>query len=94
MSTPTIIGTETEFGISVKNAREQDPIAASTLVVNAYRSRNIPTISWDYAQESPLMDARGFIDESQKPIVEEDAYSVINDILINGGSLLCRPCTP
>ncbi len=85
MSTPTIIGTETEFGISVKNAREQDPIAASTLVVNAYRSRNIPTISWDYAQESPLMDARGFIDESQKPIVEEDTYSVINDILINGG---------
>ena len=85
MSTPTIIGTETEFGISVKNAREQDPIAASTLVVNAYKSRNIPSISWDYAQESPLMDARGFIDESQKPVVDEDTYSVINDILINGG---------
>ncbi len=85
MSTPTIIGTETEFGISVKNAREQDPIAASTLVVNAYKSRNIPSISWDYAQESPLMDARGFIDVSQKPVVEEDTYSVINDILINGG---------
>lgn len=85
MPTPTIIGTETEFGISVKNAREQDPIAASTLVVNAYKSRNIPTISWDYAQESPLMDARGFIDESHKPVVEEDTYSVINDILINGG---------
>ena len=85
MSVPTIIGTETEFGISVKNAREQDPIAASTLVVNAYKSRNIPTISWDYAQESPLMDARGYMAESQNLSVETENYNVINDILINGG---------
>ena len=85
MSVPTIIGTETEFGISVKNAREQDPIAASTLVVNAYKSRNVPTISWDYAQESPLMDARGFMEEVQNPAVEDDNNNVINDILINGG---------
>ena len=85
MSVPTIIGTETEFGISVKNAREQDPIAASTLVVNAYKSRNLSTITWDYAQESPLMDARGFIEESQNPLGEDDNNNVINDILINGG---------
>lgn len=85
MSVPTIIGTETEFGISVKNAREQDPIAASTLVVNAYKSRNFSTITWDYAQESPLMDARGFIEESQNPLGEDDNNNVINDILINGG---------
>ena len=85
MAVPTIIGTETEFGISVKNAREQDPIAASTLVVNAYKSRNIPTISWDYAQESPLIDARGFIAEGENPPVEDGNNSVINDILVNGG---------
>ncbi len=85
MAVPTIIGTETEFGISVKNAREQDLVAASTLVVNAYKSRNIPTIMWDYAQESPLMDARGFTVESDKPVSEDANNSVINDILINGG---------
>lgn len=85
MTVPTIIGTETEFGISVKNAREQDPVAASTLVVNAYKSRNIPTISWDYAQESPMLDARGFIAESEQQPSEDANNSVINDILINGG---------
>ena len=85
MTVPTIIGTETEFGISVKNAGEQDPIAASSLVVNAYKSRNIPTISWDYAQESPLMDARGFIAEGEKQQVQDANSSVINDILVNGG---------
>ncbi len=85
MAVPTIIGTETEFGISVKNAREQDLVAASTLVVNAYKSRNIPTIMWDYAQESPLMDARGFTVEGDKPVSEDANNSVINDILINGG---------
>ncbi len=85
MTVPTIIGTETEFGISVKNAREQDPVAASTLVVNAYKSRNIPSISWDYAQESPMLDARGFTVEGEKPSSEDANNSVINDILINGG---------
>ena len=85
MAVPTIIGTETEFGISVKNARQQDPVAASTLVVNAYKSRNIPTISWDYAQESPMMDARGFTAEGEPPPAEDANNSVVNDILINGG---------
>ncbi len=85
MAVPTIIGTETEFGISVKNAREQDPIAASTLVVNAYKSQNLTTISWDYAQESPLMDARGFVAEGEHISVDTVNSSVINDILINGG---------
>ena len=85
MAVPTIIGTETEFGISVKNAREQDPVAASTLVVNAYKSRNIPMISWDYAQENPMLDARGFTAEIEKQPSEDANNSVINDILINGG---------
>lgn len=85
MSIPTIIGTETEFGISVKNAREQDPIAASTLVVNAYKSRNLTSVSWDYGQESPLMDARGYIADTDTIQNDESNNSVINDILINGG---------
>ena len=85
------MGTETEYGISVKNAREQDPVAASTLVVNAYKTArgDIPSatssVTWDYEQESPLMDARGFLAEADTPISEADTNSVINDILINGG---------
>jgi len=85
------MGTETEYGISVKNAREQDPVAASTLVVNAYKTSrgDIPSttssVTWDYEQESPLMDARGFLAEADTPISESDTNSVVNDILINGG---------
>ncbi len=85
------MGTETEYGISVKNAREQDPVAASTLVVNAYKSAkgNIPSaaasVTWDYEQESPLMDARGFLVEPEMPVSEADTTNVVNDILINGG---------
>lgn len=85
------MGTETEYGISVKNAREQDPVAASTLVVNAYKTSrgDIPSatssVTWDYEQESPLMDARGFLAEAETPISEADANSVVNDILMNGG---------
>ena len=41
MTVPTIMGTETEYGISVKNARDPDPVAASTLVVNIYKDRGI-----------------------------------------------------
>ena len=85
------MGTETEYGISVKNAREQDPVAASTLVVNAYKScsTDLPgattSVTWDYEQESPLMDARGFQAEVETPISEADASHAVNDILVNGG---------
>ncbi len=91
MRTPIIMGTETEYGISVKNAREQDPVAASTLVVNAYKScvADLPSpgasVTWDYEQESPLMDARGFQAEADRIPAEPDTGSTVNDILINGG---------
>ena len=91
MEIPIIMGTETEYGISVKNAREQDPVAASTLVVNAYKScrGDLPSrataVTWDYGQESPLMDARGFQAEVETAVTEADTSSAVNDILINGG---------
>ena len=85
VDTPIIIGTETEYGIAIKNVSEQDPVAVSTLVVNIYKDNNLKKITWDYDQESPLVDARGFISkgENQKPDKEEN--TIINDILFNGG---------
>ena len=71
MSFPSIIGTETEYGISVRNVKEQDPVAASMLVVSSYSQKDVGSadestendIYWDYDQESPLTDARGFVYE-------------------------------
>jgi proteasome accessory factor A len=85
MTSPMIMGTETEYGISVKNARDQDPVAASTLVVNAYKDRELKGVTWDYDQESPLMDARGFMSEGESDTPDRENNSLINDILINGG---------
>ena len=86
VDTPIIIGTETEYGISIKNAVEQDPVAASALVVNVYKDSNLKKITWDYQQETPFIDARGGIisgGENQTP--DEDENTIINDVLFNGG---------
>ena len=41
MSFPSIIGTETEYGISVRNVKEQDPVATSMLVVSSYSQEDV-----------------------------------------------------
>ena len=85
MSIPKIMGIETEYGITIKNAQNQDPVSASTLVVNSYKDKDLKKIMWDYAQENPLMDARGFQSEGENDTPDKDANCVINDILVNGG---------
>lgn len=85
MTFPSIIGTETEYGIAIKNVKEQDPVGASMLVVNSYKDRDAEQVTWDYDQETPLMDARGFITEGESSVPKAEDNSVINDILINGG---------
>jgi len=85
MSIPKIMGIETEYGIAVKNAQNQDPVSASTLVVNSYKDKDLKKIMWDYAQENPFMDARGFQSEGENDTPDEDSNCVINDILVNGG---------
>ena len=83
--TPIIVGTETEYGISIKNAVEQDPVAASALVVNVYKDSNLKKITWDYQQETPFIDARGGISGGENQTPDEDENTIINDVLFNGG---------
>ncbi|GIX06283.1 MAG: proteasome accessory factor PafA2 [Candidatus Poribacteria bacterium] len=80
-----VMGIETEYGITVKRSAEFDPVAASTLVVNSYKDRAKRQVAWDYEQENPLMDARGFQSEPSAPPPDEESSAVINDILTNGG---------
>ncbi len=60
MAIPTVMGTEIEFGIMVKHDPDFDPISSCVLIVNAYREDPDGHILWDYDQENPLADARGF----------------------------------
>jgi len=85
MAVPKIMGSETEYGISVRHAESYDQVAASALVVNSYKNEDIKRVVWDYAQESPLMDARGFKLDVDKVPEEQQRSSIADDILINGG---------
>ncbi|QLQ11841.1 MAG: proteasome accessory factor PafA2 [Nocardioidaceae bacterium] len=87
-----VVGTETEFGISVQGQPTANPMVASSQVVNAYASSTLRArrARWDFEEESPLRDARGFdmsrevADASQ--LTDED-LGLANVILTNGARL-------
>jgi proteasome accessory factor A len=73
---------ETEFGIIVRGAAEPNPIAASSALINAYVASLSQRIEWDFQDESPGRDARGFVREpSMAPAVETH---LVNTVLTNG----------
>ncbi len=89
-----VLGTEVEYGISVAGQPNANAMLLSALVVNAYASgltRGRPRRpAWDFEEESPLRDARGF--EVGRRVAaefleaEEDA-GMANVILTNGARL-------
>ena len=63
MTVRRVMGIETEYGISVPGDPTANPMLLSGQVVNAYatgRGIRAARASWDYADEQPLRDARGF----------------------------------
>ena len=84
MAIPTVMGTEIEFGIMVKNDPDFDPISSCVLIVNAYREDPDGNILWDYDQENPLADARGFQVEGEKYTPNQQENIARNKTLING----------
>lgn len=84
MSIPKVMGTEIEFGITVKNDRDFDPISSCVLLVNAYREDHTGKILWDYDQENPLVDARGFQVDGEKYTPNQQENIARNKTLVNG----------
>ena len=86
------MGTEVEYGISVQGQPMANHMVASSQVVNAYASATVKArrARWDFEEESPLRDARGFdmsrqvADPSQ--LTDED-MGLANVILTNGARL-------
>src|SRR3954464_2845258 len=62
MSVRRVMGTEIEYGISVQGQPHANPMVACSQVVNAYASATVKArrARWDFEEESPLRDARGF----------------------------------
>src|SRR5918999_1956941 len=76
------MGIETEFGIAAPGAPEFNPVVSSSLLINTYAGA-LRRIRWDYEQESPLRDARGFEPMQPREPTEED-LGLANVILPNG----------
>ncbi|NLP38387.1 MAG: proteasome accessory factor PafA2 [Corynebacterium pollutisoli] len=81
------MGTETEYGISTPSHPGLSPIVTSTHAVVAYAAMNTGARSrWDYEEESPLKDTRGFDLRRYHtvPVVEPDAVGIANVVTTNG----------
>ena len=91
MALRKIMGVETEFGIIVRGSAESNPIAASSVLINAYvqemaraseGARAHAKVGWDFEDEHPDIDARGFAAEgAMAPEVETH---LVNAVLTNG----------
>ncbi len=86
-SFPRVLGTETEFGIASKDLAVSDPVANSIRVIAAYPSLPAPQGVWDYENENPLLDARGFEVEGERERPGPDYNRQLNKLLANGGRL-------
>jgi proteasome accessory factor A len=92
MSVRRVMGTETEYGISVAGQPQANPMLSSSQIVNAYAAARDGNrrARWDFEEESPLRDARGFdlgrnlADPSQ---LTDDDVGLANVILTNGARL-------
>lgn len=81
----SILGLETEYGVFVAGAAVQpDPISLSEAVI---RSVEAPGTSFDFADEQPLVDARGSVlpRHIAHPDLLTDEVRHINQMLANGG---------
>jgi Pup amidohydrolase len=85
MAIPKVCGIETEYGIVLRGAPDSNPITASSLLINAYIGRigrMSGGVGWDFEDEHPSWDARGFRpDDALAPEVETH---LVNTVLTNG----------
>jgi proteasome accessory factor A len=84
MAIPKVMGIETEYGITVRNQPDFNPILSSLLLINSYETYRSSRIRWDYEAESPLRDARGFEYAEERDVPSKEESRLINLILSNG----------
>jgi proteasome accessory factor A len=84
---PRVLGTETEFGIAAKDASAADPVSGSIAVIGHYTRLPAPGAIWDYENENPLLDARGFEVDGERERPNPDYNRQLNKVLANGGRL-------
>ncbi len=95
MTTRRVMGIETEYGVSVPGQPSSGAMVASSQVVNGWASGmadgpvRARRTRWDFEEENPLRDARGFdVGTSDHTAGEpDDELGLANVILTNGARL-------
>lgn len=82
-----ILGTETEFGIVAKSTEASDPVSNSIFLVNSYPSLPASSVLWNYENENPLLDARGYEADGERERPGPEYNRLLNKLLPNGGRL-------
>ncbi len=81
MAIPKVCGIETEYGIQAAGP-DGNPVTASSILVNAYAAEVERRTRWDFEDESPDKDARGYAREGAMPPMVETHLA--NTVLTNG----------
>ncbi|HEV8540704.1 MAG TPA: depupylase/deamidase Dop [Nitrospiraceae bacterium] len=87
MLQPRVLGTETEFGIAARDADAMDPVSNSLQLIGHYPALPAPHSIWDYENENPLLDVRGFEVEGERERPGPEYNRLLNKLLSNGGRL-------
>jgi proteasome accessory factor PafA2 len=80
VAVPKVCGIETEYGVALRGAGEANPVLASSMLINGYVEHH--KVGWDFDDESPGRDARGFAREGGQP--PEIETHLVNTVLTNG----------
>jgi Pup amidohydrolase len=77
---PKVCGIETEYGVTLRGVADPNPVLASSMLINGYVEHH--KVGWDFEDESPGRDARGFAREGAMP--PEIETHLVNTVLTNG----------
>ncbi len=85
MGVPKICGIETEYGIVSHGGGSDNPMVASSVLINSYIATLDRPIRWDFVDETPGNDARGTPRAGAMPPEVETGF--VNAVLTNGARL-------
>ena len=98
MTVKRVMGTETEYAVSLNTPDRYNPVQLSFDVVNGAADSHSKSIRWDYRQEDPVNDARGTRLEraAARPDMLTDApqLNITNVIAPQRRPRLCGPRPP
>jgi proteasome accessory factor PafA2 len=80
VAVPKVCGIETEYGVALRGTGDANPVLASSMLINGYVEHH--KVGWDFEDESPGRDARGFAREGSQP--PEIETHLVNTVLTNG----------